>query len=77
MKIHFSHFKVRHREDGVVATMVFMALLAIMVIVVASNVRMLVHLHATEKLIEQKQIQRLNVSQTNNVAVVESQPKSK
>jgi len=76
MKIHFHHFKSRRRQDGVVATLVFMALLGIMMILIAANVRMLVHLQSTEKLIEQKQVQRLNASQTNAVSVI-TQPHSK
>ncbi len=67
MKVQFNHFSGRRRKDGVVATMIFMALLGIMMILVAANVRTLVHLHATEKLIEQKQIQRMNAAQTNAV----------
>lgn len=67
MKIQLNHFKAHPHGF---ATLVFMVLLGIMMILVAANVQMLVHLHATEKLIEQKQIQRLNVSQTNAITIV-------
>ena len=74
MKIQIHRFAPRHQSG--MATLIFMALLGIMMILVAANVTMLVHLHSTEKLIEQKQIQRLNTSQTNAVTTAK-QPESK
>ena len=74
MKIYFNHYESRRREGGM-ATMLFVVLMGLMMILVASNVRTIRHLHLTEKLVEQKQIQRLNASQTNAVAV--AQPESK
>jgi hypothetical protein len=68
MKTHFKHSKPRRRESGM-ATMLFVVLMGLMMVLVASNVRTIRNLHLTEKLIEQKQIQRLNASQTNAVAV--------
>jgi Na+(H+)/acetate symporter ActP len=52
------------RESGMV-TVLFIGLLAIMMVLVATNVRTLVHLRAEQNLIEKKQIERLNLSQTN------------
>ena len=56
------------RENGM-ATIIFIALLAIMMILVTVNLSALTRLHREEKLLEQKQIQRLDSSQTNSVAV--------
>jgi hypothetical protein len=61
---------LRARERGM-ATFIFIVLLAIMVILITSNVRTIMHLRAEERLIEQKQIQRLNPAQTNIVAVAQ------
>ena len=55
---------VRSRRDGS-ATIIFTALLAIMVIMVAAESRSLAHLRREVKFLEQKQIKRLNQSQTN------------
>ena len=48
-----------------------------MMVLVATNVRTIVHLRAEEKLIEQKQVERLNASQTNAVVAAESPAKTK
>ena len=64
----------RRSEDGS-ATIVFIALLAIMVILVTVNGKALFGLHREVKFLEQQQIKRLNASQTNAVAVI--QPDSK
>ena len=63
------------RSEGGSATVVFIALLSIMVILVMVNGKALFRLHREVKLIEQQQIQRLNMSQTN--AVVITRPDSK
>ena len=68
MKIQIYHLNLRRRERGL-ATFFFIALLGIMVILAAANVRMVLLVGAEEKLIEQRQIQRLN-AQTNIVAAV-------
>jgi hypothetical protein len=52
-------------EDGL-ATIVFITLLAIMVLLAAANTAALIHLHRDVKLLEQQQIKRLNVSQANS-----------
>lgn len=45
------------------ATIVFISLLAIMVLLAAANTAALIHLHHEVKLLEQQQIRRLNGSQ--------------
>ena len=62
------------RESGS-AVFVFIALLAIMMILIMASATPLVQLRIEEKLIEQKQIERLNVSQTNAVAATVSPAK--
>jgi hypothetical protein len=54
--------KNRRKEDGL-ATIVFITLLAIMVLLAAANTAALIHLHRDVKLLEQQQIKRLNASQ--------------
>ena len=73
MKIQCEHFK-RKGERGT-ATVVFIALLTIMMILVTSESRALFSLHREVKLLEQQQIKRLDNLQTNSVAV--AQPDSK
>lgn len=63
------------RNQSGSATVVFIALLAIMLILVTVNSRALFRLHREVKFMEQQQIQRLNASQTNVVA--STQPESK
>ena len=55
----------KRSEDGM-ATMLLIGLLAIMMIIVTAESSALFHLHREMKLLEQKQIQRLNASQTNS-----------
>jgi hypothetical protein len=73
MKIQCEHFK-RKGERGT-ATVVFIALLTIMMILVTSESRALFSLHREVKLLEQQQIKRLDNFQTNSVAI--RQPDSK
>jgi len=73
MKIQREHFN-RKGERGM-ATVIFIALLAIMMILVTAESRALFHLHREVKFLEQQQIKRLNASQTNSVAV--TKPDSK
>jgi hypothetical protein len=65
MKIQRTYF-VRSSENGL-ATIVFISLLAIMMILVMAEVRALVQLRQETKFLEQQQIKRLNGSQTNTV----------
>jgi hypothetical protein len=62
------------RQRGM-ATVVFIALLAIMMILVMVESSALFRLHREVKLIEQQQIKRLNGPQTNAIASVVYQTK--
>ena len=73
MKIQCGHFK-RQSQHGM-ATVIFIALLAIMLILVTAESRALIQLRREVKLLQQQQIKRLNLSQTNSVVV--AQPVSK
>ncbi|MFZ0827275.1 MAG: hypothetical protein WAO02_07615 [Verrucomicrobiia bacterium] len=79
MKIHSKHFSwqsargaggPKRRKDGS-ATVVFIALLAIMMMLVTAEGRALFQLHREVKLLEQQQIKRLNNSQTDPAAVTD------
>jgi hypothetical protein len=86
MKIQREHFvrggkrglgatnPARARERGM-ATLIFIVLLAIMLVLVMAESSALFHLHREVRLLEQQQIKRLNASQTNSVAV--TKPDSK
>ncbi len=64
----------KRSEDGSV-TLVFFALLAIMMILLTADSRALLHLRREVKFLEQQQIKRLNYSPTNSVAI--APPESK
>jgi hypothetical protein len=57
------------RETGMV-TVLFIALLAIMMVFVLVESQALIRLRREVKLLEQQQIKRLNASQTNTVSTV-------
>ncbi len=61
------------------ATLLFVALLAIMMILITAETRSLLHLHREVRFMEQQQIKRLNAPQTNvtAVAVAPAKPGSK
>lgn len=61
-------------ENGSI-TFVFIALLAIMMILVTAEGRALYQLHREVKFLEQQQIKRLNLPPTNVVTTVLSEPK--
>ena len=65
MKIPCKH-SVRKHNQGL-ATIVFIALLAIMMILITAESRALFNLHREVKLLEQQQIKRLNSAATNTV----------
>ena len=67
MNIQFRHLG-RGSERGMV-TVIFIALLAIMLILVTAESRALLQLHREVKLLEQQQLKRLNAPSTNTVAV--------
>lgn len=73
MNIQREH-SVRNNERGM-ATVIFIALLAIMLILVTAESRALIQLRREVKLLQQQQIKRLNLSQTNSA--VAAQPVSK
>jgi hypothetical protein len=64
------HKKPRRKQDGFIATVEFIALLAIMVLLAIANSKALYHLHREVRVLEQQQIKRLNISETNSVAIV-------
>jgi hypothetical protein len=68
MKIQHDHLE-RRSERGMV-TVVFIALLAIMLILVTVESRSLIRLRREVKLLQKQQVKRLNLSQTNAVAVI-------
>ncbi len=63
-----------HSEGGS-ATIVFITLLAIMVILVTVNGKALFRLHREVRFMEQQQVKRLNASQTNAVVIVPADSK--
>jgi hypothetical protein len=65
MKIQHSDF-IRDGERGM-ATVLFIALLAIMLMLVMAESQALFQLHREVKLLQQQQIQRLKASSTNTV----------
>ena len=68
MKIQREHF-ARESERGM-ATVIFIALLGIMLILVAAESRALFYLHREVKFLEQQQIKRLNAQLTNTVVTI-------
>ncbi len=72
MKTHPQIFR-RQNEAGM-ATVVFIALLAIMMILVTAESRALFHLHREVKFLEQQQIKRLDHSTTTNAVATPIAP---
>ena len=58
------------RNEAGSITVVFIALLAIMMILVVSESRALIHLRLEEKLLEKRQVERFNSLHTNMVVAV-------
>jgi hypothetical protein len=83
MRIQREHFFQKNpsslaapkQSEGGMATMIFIVLLAIMMILVTAESSALFHLHREVRFLEQQQIKRLNASQTNSFAV--TKPDSK
>ena len=71
MKIPREH-SGRRSEHGVVITVLFIALLAIMLVLVTAESGSLIRLHREVKLLEQQQLKRLNAAPTNVVATATS-----
>jgi hypothetical protein len=61
--------KAEIRERGM-ATVIFIALLAIMMILISVESNAVIRLHREVKLLEQQQIKRLNGPQTNLVTAI-------
>jgi hypothetical protein len=59
---------VPKRSEGGMVTVIFIALLAIMMILVTANSRALLHLRREVKFMEQQQIKRFDASTTNTVS---------
>ena len=78
MKIPASNVSRRRRQGGS-AVVFFIILLAIMLVLITANSSALLHLHRELKLLDQRQVERLNASQTNSTttAVSPLQPESK
>lgn len=82
MRIQRHHFErglgvsnpARAGERGM-ATFVCIALLAVMLVLVMAESSALFHLHREMILLEQKQIQRLEATQTNSIAVTRQESK--
>jgi hypothetical protein len=63
----------RRSERGM-ATLIFIVLLSIMLVLVMAESGALFHLHREVKFLEQQQIKRLNISQTNSTGRAELPP---
>ena len=78
MRIQREHFFQKNpsglaapkQGEGGMATMIFIVLLAIMMILVTAESSALFHLHREVRFLEQQQIKRLNAPPTNTVATV-------
>jgi hypothetical protein len=68
MKMQRNHLE-RRNERGMV-TVIFIALLAIMLILVTVESRSLIRLRREVKILQKQQIKRLNLSQSNSVVVI-------
>jgi hypothetical protein len=73
MKIQPHHFARKCRSEDGLATVVFIALLAIMMILVTAESRALLQLRREVKFLERQQIKRLNTPATNTVAIATNQ----
>lgn len=59
----------RRRGEGGMATLIFIALLAIMMVLVSVELHSLVRLHTEVKLLEHQQLKRLNGAETNSMSL--------
>ena len=67
MKICHTH--LARRKERAMATVVFIALLAIMMILVTAECSALLQLHREVKLLEKRQIKRLSGPATNSIVL--------
>ena len=74
MKIQPDNFgrgpRGRKRSQDGLATVIFIGLLAIMMMLITAESNALFHLHREVKFLEQQQVKRLYLSQTNATSVV-------
>lgn len=63
------------RSKGGMATLIFIVLLAIMMILLTVEARSLIRLRQETQLLQQQQIKRLNIAATNDVAATIHQSK--
>lgn len=63
------------KEGGFVATLLFIALLVIMLMLATAGGMAVVHLHNEVKVLERQQFKKFNVPATNAVTIVSSQPR--
>ena len=71
MNTSFADLSPRRRQNGS-TVLVLITLLVIMVMLATANSKALFHLHREIKLLESRQVARLNASQTNATSVAES-----
>ncbi len=71
MKISRFHLSRLRRQSGS-AVVIFIALLAIMLLLITANSSALLHLHRELKLLDQRQVERLKASQTNTLTTAVS-----
>jgi hypothetical protein len=69
MKVSRFNLSRHHRQSGS-AVVIFITLLAIMLMLITANSSALLHLHRELKLLDQRQVERLNASQTNATTTV-------
>jgi len=68
IEIHSSSVIRRARSQEGMITVLFIALLAIMMILIMVESSSIIRLHREVKLLEQQQIKRLNSPQTNSIS---------
>jgi hypothetical protein len=65
----------RRKEGGFIATVLFIALLVIMLMLATAGAMAVVHLHDEVKVLERQQIKKFDMPATNSVSISSSQPR--